>query len=547
MAQTIGSLDLNAFSDLYSDSTQYFWFESNASATYGAGVHITLSPDTSFIANPSGQNILMNTDGISMRNGVLPMMVLDNDSLDFNIVDTTQGTYTNAASFGATTTIGIISNTQSHVQINSLGMNIYQGNDDVAFFGANARIGESITINTGQQNGVSSVSIGRLAISVGDYSIAEGTLVASFGASSHAEGGVFFVNYLDGFHSYSDVNSGSTVVDLSPYTTSGVFSSVTQLKVGQYLYYGLPSTSVGGIVEITNVDTSPYTAFKRVTFTPAIPESIDEQTPWYVLTTAIGKSSHAEGVGTIAKGDYSHAEGNITIASGNSSHAEGLETVASAYAHAEGVQTQATGNYSHSEGFCTIASGVASHAEGGYVVASGTYSHAEGTGADADSPQIASGFCSHAEGYLTQATGSASHAEGSYDTQATGSASHAEGWGTTSRGEATHSEGRGTDAFGNYSHAQNYGTVANTRSETTIGEYNIYQSMTANSRGTYAFILGNGTAWNARSNALTIDWNGGIQMYLDSDGTSSSAATSGTDMDLFNAIYDLGWYSDVIV
>ena len=106
MATTIGSLDLNAFSDLYNDSTQYFWFEGNSSATYGAGVHVTLSPETSFIANPSGQNILMNTDGISLRNGLLPMMTLDNDSLDFNMIDTTSGTYTNMATLGLQTRIG---------------------------------------------------------------------------------------------------------------------------------------------------------------------------------------------------------------------------------------------------------------------------------------------------------------------------------------------------------------------------------------------------------------------------------------------------------
>ena len=106
MAQTIGSLDLNAFSDLYNDSTQYFWFESSSSATYGAGVHITLSPDTSFIANPTGQNILINTDGISIRNGLLPIMTLDNDSLDFNLIDTTSSTYTNVATLGLQTRIG---------------------------------------------------------------------------------------------------------------------------------------------------------------------------------------------------------------------------------------------------------------------------------------------------------------------------------------------------------------------------------------------------------------------------------------------------------
>ena len=97
MTTTIGSVDLNALSDLYNDANQYFWFESNSDATYGAGVHITLSPDTSFVANPSGQNVLINTDGISIRNGLLPMMTLDNDSLDFNVINTTTGTYDNGS------------------------------------------------------------------------------------------------------------------------------------------------------------------------------------------------------------------------------------------------------------------------------------------------------------------------------------------------------------------------------------------------------------------------------------------------------------------
>lgn len=131
MTTTIGSLDLNAFSDLYSDSNQYFWFEGNASATYGAGVHITLSPDTSFIANPTGQNILMNTDGISIRNGLLPMMTLDNDSLDFNMVDIDTGTLSNAATFGARTRVGRLGTGYSKILIDSTSIesgiaNIFQ-------------------------------------------------------------------------------------------------------------------------------------------------------------------------------------------------------------------------------------------------------------------------------------------------------------------------------------------------------------------------------------------------------------------------------------
>lgn len=139
MTTTIGSLDLNAFSDLYNDSDQYFWFESNSSATYGAGVHITLSPETSFIANPSEQNILMNTDGISLRNGVLPMMTLNNNSLDFNVINTTAGTYTNVASFGSTTTIGGAS---SKIVLSEDNIILYGENGQLAKYGASAIIGD---------------------------------------------------------------------------------------------------------------------------------------------------------------------------------------------------------------------------------------------------------------------------------------------------------------------------------------------------------------------------------------------------------------------
>lgn len=105
----MGSLDLGALNNLY-DETQYFWFESSAQP-WGAGAHVTLYPQSEFTTSThanylKGQNILINTDGISIRNGLLPMMTLDNDSLDFNVVDTTNGTYTNVASFGETIRIG---------------------------------------------------------------------------------------------------------------------------------------------------------------------------------------------------------------------------------------------------------------------------------------------------------------------------------------------------------------------------------------------------------------------------------------------------------
>ena len=139
MTTTIGSLDLNAFSDLYNDSNQYFWFESDSSATYGAGAHVTLVPDTTFISNPTGQNILINTDGFSIRNGLLPMMTLDNDSLDFNVINTTAGTYTNVASFGSTTIIG---STSSRIVLSEDDIILYGENGQLAKYGASAIIGD---------------------------------------------------------------------------------------------------------------------------------------------------------------------------------------------------------------------------------------------------------------------------------------------------------------------------------------------------------------------------------------------------------------------
>lgn len=107
MGTGTGSIDLSTLNNLHGNLTQHFWFNSNAGAAYGTGVHITLSSQAEFIASPTGQNILMNTDGISIRSGTVPLMVLDDNSLDFNVVvDAQQGIYNNIATFGVVTRIG---------------------------------------------------------------------------------------------------------------------------------------------------------------------------------------------------------------------------------------------------------------------------------------------------------------------------------------------------------------------------------------------------------------------------------------------------------
>lgn len=139
MATTMGSLDLSALNDLYGE-TQYFWFESTTQP-WGAGAHVTLYPQSEFTTSThanylKGQNILMNTDGFSLRNGTLPMMTLNNNSLDFNVIDTTNQTYTNVATFGTTSRIG--EEASSHINITSDGLYLYDNVNLVSYFTTNS-------------------------------------------------------------------------------------------------------------------------------------------------------------------------------------------------------------------------------------------------------------------------------------------------------------------------------------------------------------------------------------------------------------------------
>lgn len=87
-------------------------------------------------------------------------------------------------------------------------------------------------------------------------------------------------------------------------------------------------------------------------------------------SVASGGVSHSEGSSTQATGYFSHAEGSYSIASGNISHAEGSGTTASTdNAHAEGDRTTASGISAHAEGQSTTASGTRSHAQNNSTVA----------------------------------------------------------------------------------------------------------------------------------------------------------------------------------
>lgn len=190
MAKTIGSFDLASLKNLRDDVTQYFWFESDSSSAWGSGAHVTLYPESQFTDSTSpnymkGQNIIMNTDGFSIRNGGLPMMTLDNDSLDFNAVDTSLGTYTTMATFGLMgATIGQTSGAHSVIDAN--GQRFYATNGTTQL--ANIGYGEGVDA-TGGTSIAPYYTFGiRTSGTIGNYSFVEGRDSISSGYVSHAEG-----------------------------------------------------------------------------------------------------------------------------------------------------------------------------------------------------------------------------------------------------------------------------------------------------------------------------------------------------------------------
>lgn len=262
--------------------------------------------------------------------------------------------------------------------------------------------------------------------------------------------------------------------------------------------------------------------------------------------------------------------------------------LAKAFTFGSRMTSSAVGGFSFCEGRELVASGTYSHAEGYWSMAEAIYSHAEGFGSDAI------GSASHAEGTSTDAVGNSSHAEG-YNTKAAGDYSHAGGLFTIANIDSQCVIGKYNDpSFESALNAQGWWTTQETRTYTqdisgydstkararvkNDSEFKILSQSVQNNvitielkcivenpspdeeRTFYTdprlvieyfsgpLVIGNGTANNSRSNALIVDWNGGLEMYLDVDSSASAstAATSGTDKDLFNAIRNLNWYNDVI-
>lgn len=338
MAKTIGSFDLASLKNLRDDVTQYFWFESDSSSAWGSGAHVTLYPESQFTNSTSpnymkGQNIIMNTDGFSIRNGGLPMMTLDNDSLDFNAVDTSLGTYTTMATFGLTgATIGQTSG--AHSIIDADGQRVYasDGTTQLANIGYGAGASESGTAIAPYYN----FGIRKNDTTKGNYSVAEGYDTTASGYCSHTEG--------------YDTTASATCSHTEGYKTTASKS----YSHAEGLY-----TTASGI----------YASHAEGNY-----------------ATASGESSHAEGSYTTASGNYSHAEGGHTTASGYYSHAEGgFTTTGGAYSHAQNYKTiaaknaqTALGTYNEEDTATTTThpNGIASYGQYAVIIGNGTADNA---------------------------------------------------------------------------------------------------------------------------------------------------------------------------
>ena len=226
---------------------------------------------------------------------------------------------------------------------------------------------------------------------------------------------------------------------------------------------------------------------------------------------------------------FKYANENVNIGIHNpTTHGEIFNVYSGNY------KNYASGNYSHAEGLNTRASGNYSHAEGNSTTASGSSSHAEGSGT------TASGEYSHAECYRTISSGNYSHAEGS-SAKASGNYSHAEGYETTASGNSSHTEGDASRALGDYSHAQNNVTIADYKSMTAIGKYNISNTNeVVNKKKNKLFVVGNGISSSSsdRRDAFIITEEGNMfitgNLYVKGDIIQEIGDTNWINNDYFN-------------
>ena len=407
------------------NNSQYFWHTETGTDT---GVHITLTPQDTFKANPSGYNLLARNNGVEVRDGLTACSVFTNSGTYFNAM--LNGTNQLVAKYEASgAQIGAELSGYRNMTIDNNGIRFRNGTTVLAKYDVDGVI---FYDNTGAYE------------------------LASFRASGSVIGKTDETHLTMDFHSLEmkdkDGNTYFDVRDLrddnGEYVLVKAFTgdnSTTNFKLTSDLVSYIDSISSvminGSTVSPSNyslvrINSDYYISFNSAPTTSAIIEvSCITTVATLKVYTAGTRSSNS----IYDYGFMSFAEGYRSKAKGDASHAEGYSSQATEFcSHAEGYSSKAFGDYSHAEGYSTLANTDASHAEGNNTTASGEYSHAEG-----------------------------------YSTEASENSAHAEGGSTIASGEYSHAEGYGAESSGTYSHAGGYYTKANTILSNVIGMYNI--------------------------------------------------------------------------
>ena len=293
--------------------------------------------------------------------------------------------------------------TSNFVNMNSEGVNVYQGGTDVASFGLTTRIGTttdaSITIDNSSIVGVGEDNKKFFNFTNSDSVI---NVTRSYSKS------LPFDRYPTTQTTVISVDYDPSVIKVScraptesSSTSMGTFTFGTAVTRTRNFTIGSTSYTINVLYDGAR------------TFKSWADKVSSSSTDLVVISIKLTVSSTAPsyelGDGE-ATGGYALAEGSGTIASGNYSHAEGRSTTASsADAHAEGTSTTASGIAAHAEGNNTEASGGSSHAEGNNTHATNTYAHAEGYRTHAN------GSASHSQNYFTVADGDYQTAIGKYN------------------------------------------------------------------------------------------------------------------------------------
>ena len=364
--------------DIAGNNSQYFWCTEVGTDT---GVHITLTPQDTFKANPSGYNLLARNNGVEVRDGLTACSVFTNGGTYFNAM--LNGTNQLVAKYEASgAQIGAELSGYRNITIdNTNGIRFRNGTVNLAHY----NIGSVVFYDGDTTTNHELMNLGTTGM----------TLQNSSGYKT------FYVGN-DGLIIYDGVNNSHDLLNLntSGLTLKGVFNNT----LSECAVYGNDGVTLyGNLTSGQNVVRSEIA--KIFSGSGNTSSGTSAVAPYYTFGTrssgtasTIGNYSFAEGVSVKASGYTSHAEGYHTTASGSYSHAEGSYATASGlYSHAEGNDTTASSTSCHAEGYGTTASAPESHAEGFNCKATNHYSHAEGDNT------TASGRASHAAGFQTVA------------------------------------------------------------------------------------------------------------------------------------------------